>query len=49
MRKEVSTDKNCSVLQRVLKNHDSKTAKNLALDLFLVGIDTVSILFILFN
>ncbi|XP_044748575.1 probable cytochrome P450 49a1 [Coccinella septempunctata] len=32
----------CSVLQRVLKNHDSKIAKNLALDLFLVGIDTTS-------
>ncbi|XP_045480650.1 probable cytochrome P450 49a1 isoform X2 [Harmonia axyridis] len=37
-----STDENCSVLQKVLRNNNPKTAKNLALDLFLVGIDTTS-------
>jgi cytochrome P450 family 49 subfamily A len=32
-----------SVLQRVLRlENDTKTASNLALDMFLVGIDTVS-------
>lgn len=34
-----------SVLQRVLKmDDDAKIATNLALDMFLVGIDTVSLL-----
>ncbi|KAK9872098.1 hypothetical protein WA026_016143 [Henosepilachna vigintioctopunctata] len=42
--KSTKTDdrKGSSVLQKVLCNHDSKTATNLALDMFLVGIDTTS-------
>lgn len=39
--KHTKPDRESSVLLRVLKMNDAKTATNLALDMFLVGIDTV--------